>query len=79
MTDTQNSAGVRPTFYEKIDVLHARIAELETHIAAEPDRMREVVERCAVIARTHAMRRFATAGFIRDEIAAAIRAQEIKP
>lgn len=67
----------------------ARITALEAHIAAEPDRMREVVERCAKVAEDC---RPPTAwdehieiaelyGFslASDQIAAAIRAQEIKP
>lgn len=55
----------------------ARITELEAHIAAEPDRMREVVERCAKVAEGMAGRRFTKD--MREMcllIATAIRAQE---
>lgn len=56
----------------------ARITELEAHIAAEPDRMREVVERCAEVALNISA---PTKDFWEGQkaAAAAIRAQEIKP
>lgn len=63
----------------------ARITELEAHIAAEPDRIREVVERCAKVADDYVADGEPDGHGARGEyyaaqsIAAAIRAQEIKP
>lgn len=96
--DTQNSAGgpvlgngpIDPT-EAVIALQRARITALEAHIAAEPDRMREVVERCAKVADqdADAYRSLGTVRFSARiieasvdaavRIAQVIRAQEIKP
>ena len=74
--------------------LQSRVAELEAHIAAEPERMREVVKRCAKVAddlaraEDRALRyaetpqdrgRCAVIAAEFRRAAKAIRAQEIKP
>jgi hypothetical protein len=87
MTDTQNSAGV-PVGVERIndyiEKLEARITELEAHIAAEPDRMREVVERVKEAVRGDYTEAGMEDAFFRWSVTEraifeAIRAQEIKP
>lgn len=48
----ERTAAAFERYAEAAKGLHARITALEAHIAAEPDRMREVVERCAKVAET---------------------------
>lgn len=60
-----------------IDDYSQRVTALEAYIAAEPDRMRELVERCAKVADDHAEAWGLAHSTPAIVIAAAIRAQEL--